>query len=322
MSDNQSRSDTALLAQTRISEDDMGQVAIDAICRPLEPIVKQAMQVAQCDAAPSIVLGMDPQQYHADTGSVSAHGLLDLARSPLHHWWSHRRPECVEEPSDAQKLGTAIHMAVLEPDRFARHYRVAPKVDRRTKEGKAIYAEFLEQLGDGEVISAENHAAALRVANAVGSHPLGVKLLSGSGKAEASVYWTDRETGVRCRIRPDFVPDASPVIVDLKSTSDARENAFQRSAWNFGYHLTAAFYQDGWLAATGEKRDYVFAAWEKDEPHACAWYYAEDEMLGAGREKYRRMLRIYADCLASGRWGDGYPVELQPLYLPKWAIEE
>ncbi len=297
-----------LLESLEVGDDDVVADIAEQMLQPPRPVEK-----------PVIIPDLDPERYHNDLDSVSASGLRDLARTPLHHYYLHRRPDReAPEPTPSQKLGTAVHMAVLEPRRFEVLYLPAPNVDRRTKDGKADYAAYLERLGDGIEISANDHATALRIAESVRKHPVGKKLLCGAGMREVSVYWTDRETGVRCRMRPDFAPATESVLVDLKSTGDASDRAFSRTAWNYGYQLTAAFYKDGWKAATGEDRDYVFAAWEKDEPHACAWYYAEDDMIEAGRAEYKRLLRIYADCLASGVW-PGYPNQLQPLYLPSWA---
>lgn len=270
-------------------------------------------------AAPEIKRDLPSSLYHGDAESVSIHGLIDFRRSPLHHQWNHRRG--IERPDTAaQRLGTAIHMAVLEPERFASHYAVRPACDRRTNAGKATYAAFLDTLGDREEIDPDDHACAARVAEAVQRHPMAKELLA-QGTAEASIYWTDRSTGVRCRMRPDFISDRGPFLVDLKSASDAGERAFMRSAWSYGYHMTAAFYIDGYRELTGETREYVFAAWEKDEPHASAWYYAEQDFIKAGHDEYKALLVRYARCLDADRW-PGYPAELQPLYLPQWAVSE
>ena len=271
---------------------------------------------------PRIVENVPGETYHADLDSVGVGGLREVARSPLHHWWSHRRPGRVaKEPTAAQRLGTAIHAAVLEPERFASSFAVAPDVDRRFKAGKEAYAAFLESAGFAEIISASDHATALIIAERVRQSALGRMFFEGETRTELSVYWTDRATGVRCRMRPDLVPSNHPVLVDLKSCTSAQDVKFRNSAWDWGYHVTAAWYVDGWRAATGEKRDYVFAAWEKEEPYANAWYFAEDEVLEAGRAEYRRLLAIYAQCLNSDKW-PGYSDQLQPLLLPPWATDK
>jgi len=292
--------------------------AIDAIGQP--PTIAPS---APLEYEPPVVAENLPEEtYHADLNSVGAGGLREVARSPLHHWWFSRRPERQRpEPTPSQRLGTAIHAAVLEPERFAVRFAVAPDVDRRYKDGKTVYQEFLDGLApDAEIISASDHATATAIAARIRESKLGQMFLADDPRTELSVYWTDRATGVRCRIRPDLVPSNQPVLVDLKSCTDAQESKFRTSAWNYRYDITAALYVDGWKAATGEVRDYVFAAFEKDEPYAHSWFYADDELLEAGRVEYRRLLKIYAKCLETDNW-PGYYDQLQPLSLPAWAMD-
>ena len=47
----------------------------------------------------------------------------------------------------AMKFGSAIHMNVLQPEEFHINYAVAPKFDKRTKQGKANHAEFVNSNG-------------------------------------------------------------------------------------------------------------------------------------------------------------------------------
>lgn len=301
-----------------VSEADLElDAAIDALCMAPVPALPKSKPTV---LPPKVVVGMSFADYHSDLASVGAGSLRDVARSPLHHYYAHRRPgREPEQPSAAQLLGTAIHCAVLEPGEFMRRFVTAPDVDRRTTAGKAAYAAFLLSAAGKTPLSVDQTEAAMNVAGAVRGSEMAGRLLR-AGRVELSCYWTDRATGVRCRMRPDFAPDVEPVIVDLKSCEDAGERAFAASAWRHGYHVTAAWYVDGWRAVMNEKRDYIFAAWEKEPPYASAWYYATDEMLEAGRAEYRRLLAIYAECLARDKW-PGYAAELQPLYPPAWAMD-
>ena len=257
-------------------------------------------------------------EYHAGPG-ISKSGLDLIAHSPLHYWAKYLDPKRQpQESTPALRLGTAIHTAVLEPDRFAIEYRVAPQVDRRTKDGKALWEDFTARCAEDNAtpISADDFEICRRIADQVRSHPTAQTLFQ-TGSAEQSAYWIDEETGVLCKCRPDWL--SRQVIVDLKSTRDASPSGFQRSAYGFRYHVQAAWYLDGIAATTGKPRDaFIFAAFEKESPFACAFYYADQSMIEAGRAEYRRLLRTYAECMKSGRW-PGYPMELQALTLPPWA---
>lgn len=264
--------------------------------------------------------GVTNAEYHGGPG-LSKSGLDVMARSPLHYWSRYLDPQREPvEPTASMKLGTAIHTAVLEPDEFSKRHHVAPAVDRRTKDGKAVWEAAVataEEAG-AELISASDALVCNAISAQVRSHPTARKVFE-TGAAEMSAYWTDRETGVLCKCRPDWL--TLPLVVDLKSTEDASRDGFMRSAWNWRYHVQAAWYLDGVEQATGQRPDaFIFAAFEKTAPFACAFYYADQAMLEIGRAEYRRLLRLYADCLSADKW-PGYDTAVSALTVPAWALK-
>lgn len=217
-------------------------------------------------------------------------------------------------------LGTAIHAAVLEPEVFASVYLPMPKLDRRTKDGKALYEALqIEAAEKGKLlIGADDFTACQSIAEVVRSHPA-AKVLFAQGMAEQSIYWTDEETGVLCKCRPDWL---GKVCLDVKSTDDASPDGFRRSILKWNYHTQAAWYLDGIEAATGNRPGaFVFAAFEKKAPYAAAFYYADDAMIEAGRAQYRKALRTYADCVARNEW-PGYSNQIEMISLPVWAQQQ
>lgn len=269
-----------------------------------------------------IYSGISNEAYHGGVG-ISKSGLDLVSRSPLHYWAAYLDPDREQrQATPAMKLGTAIHTAVLEPGTYRDRYVVMPEgVDRRTKDGKEIYAACEQEAAakGAEIISASDHEKVMRIYKSCLEHPLTKKVFE-TGEAEVSAYWTDAETGVLCKCRPDWLLGGeNPAILDLKSTENASPDEFIRSAFSWRYHVAAAWYLDGVEQAMGVKPDaFMFLAVEKTAPFAAAYYYADDDMLTAGRAEYRRALRTYADCLSSDKW-PGYEPRLQPLGLPRWA---
>ena len=79
--------------------------------------------------------------YYNDTEYVSNSMLNNLTgKSPEYFRFMMDNPQPV---TPAMKFGSAIHMNVLQPEEFNKHYVVSPKFDKRTKQGKADYAEFV-----------------------------------------------------------------------------------------------------------------------------------------------------------------------------------
>lgn len=257
--------------------------------------------------------------YHSGEG-ISKSGLDLIHRSPLHYWSRYLDPEREEEePSKALRLGSAIHGAALEPEKFGEEFAVAPKCDRRTKAGKASYADFVLDSAGKTVLTADEGELVRRVAESVRAHPTAAFLL-GEGRPELSAFWRDEKTGELCRCRPDWAREG--LLIDLKTTQDAGYHGFRRSAWQFRYHVQAAFYLDGWAAAGNEPaQSFVFIAVEKTPPFAVAVYYASEDMVRLGREEYRADLDLYAACRKADQW-PGYPTDIQQLDPPAWAVKE
>jgi exodeoxyribonuclease VIII len=141
------------------------------------------------------------------------------------------------------------------------------------------------------------------------------------GMAEASAFWIDEQTGELCKCRPDWCSPTGDgvVLIDGKSCQDASPDGFARTAWNMGYLHTAAWYIDGYQAATGQRvHGYVFAAVEHEWPHVAAPYMVPDDVLDLARADNRRLLNLYAECKKSGHW-PGYSPSISLITLPVWA---
>lgn len=269
-------------------------------------------------SGPAVVYGMPSADYHA-VPALGASGLRKLARSPRHYFAATLDPDRPpSDPTPAMRAGTLAHCAILEPDTLAARYIVRPDgLDGRTKEGKAWLADVQPGV---EVITAEQMLTATRQAASVRALP-DVAALLAKGHAEVSAFWLDSETGEPCKCRPDWVAPAGDgvILLDVKTTQDASPDGFPRSIANFGYHLQAAWYSDGFERASGLRvLGFVFAAVESDYPHAAAAYMLDDESLGTARAENRRLLECYEACKSANDW-PGYPTDIGILSLPAWA---
>ncbi len=236
---------------------------------------------------------------------------LDLVRkSPAH--WKHAQ-ENPEEPTAAMTFGAGFHDYLLLPAEFSARYVEAPKIDKRAKEGKELFAEFQKNHIGKTLLSSEDLETMRGMAAAIKAHPEASKFLS--GVSELSCFWQDQATTLNCKARPDIIHGAT--VVDIKTTADASFSEFQRSIAKFRYHVQAAWYLDG--IAQYEKVDsFVIIAVEKSAPFAVATYIIDEATIDKGREEYRKDLETFAACKKSGIW-PAYSDELQPMNLPAWA---
>lgn len=259
---------------------------------------------------------MPADEYHASPG-VSNSGLRDFARSPAHFYALHLDPNRPEPAEKAGQLeGTLAHCAILEPDQFSRRYAVGPDVSRATKVWAAWEASETRQ-----GIKAQQRDAAMLQARSVRALPDVARLLS-AGEPEVSAFWVDPVTGEPCRCRPDWVHpvgDDSVILLDVKTYSDASPEEFARQVARKGYHCQAAWYSDGFAAASGKRvLGFVFVAVESAWPHAACACMLDDDGLQRGREINAGLLESYAECRRTGVW-PGYSQSIEQITLPAWA---
>lgn len=279
---------------------------------------------------------MPSEQYHR-IAAMSAGGLKRMRMSPAHFYGAQLDPQRPTggEPTPAMKAGTLFHVALFEPGELASRYAVLPpnapsRPTARQRGAKKPSAETLDAIDwwldfettnpGVEIIDADALAKAKTQARNVRANA-DIAALMSDGLAEASAFWHDPLTGELCKCRPDWTSPAGDgvVLVDGKSCPDASPEGFGRTAWNMGYLHTAAWYIDGYEAATGQKvHGYVFAAVEHDWPHVAAPYMVPDDVLELARAENRRLLNLYAECKRTGNW-PGYSAGISLLTLPVWA---
>jgi hypothetical protein len=269
---------------------------------------------------PGIYKDISNENYHKEPG-LSASGLKKLARSPQHF------KESPHKESKTLELGTATHCAVFEPDRFVAEY-IAPnrKLNRTRKEDKA---EWESLLATGKIVlNRDDYDAALAMGEAVRNHRLAGPLVTG-GIAEQSVFWKQTvslgdgdETKILCKCRPDYVKPMGEgyVIVDLKTTNDARESKWVRSAyWDYGYHIQAAHYCNGMSQITGTpQHEFYFVTVESERPYGVIVYKVPKHTLNVGFEEINDLYRIYAYCQQEDNW-PSYPEIIYEFKLPRGA---
>jgi hypothetical protein len=252
-----------------------------------------------------------------------------ISRSEL--WHIHESPQKFKylkehpaEPPPALLFGQAFHKLALEPEAFNEEFVVAPEASRRTKVGKRLWAEFLEEVEGKTAITAEMYAQAVEMCAAIAAEPLAVKLLN--GRREVPFFWRDEVTGEECKCRVDCLNQnySQPIIVDVKSTGDASTEMFTKDAIKYGYDFQSAMYSTGVEANIMERPLFVFIAVEKTPPYAVNILQADELFLRRGEGLYRSFLDIYHDCKQTGHWYGylGKQNQINSLALPSWLARE
>jgi hypothetical protein len=223
------------------------------------------------------------------------------------------------ETTNAMDLGSAVHIAALEPHRFEEVVIRGPDDRRGHKWTDAV--EEAKAYG-GLVLVSKDYDKARRMGDAAQKLPIVRQLSETQLLKEASAFWTDEATGIECRCRPDIYCPAFEIMADLKTTGDASAFTWAKRAADMGYHAQEAWYTDGWQKAGGGGVDgFVFIAIETDYPHLAAAYELTPRAVEEGRLAMAKALGLYKECRDAKSF-PGYPEIVQELELPAWAYRE
>lgn len=222
---------------------------------------------------------MTHDEYHSDNSRISKSALDLFSKSPALYY--RRRMQGLDSfDTEATEVGTAFHEITLQP---------------------SVY--WSKPTG-------KHHELVKAMAAAVNQHPIARKLLS-EGDSEHLVTWTTEQTA--CKAMMDHINHTHRVIVDLKKARDVSPYGFRASARKYRYDVQAAFYSDGYEAATGEHYSFIFIAVSDTWPHVVRCYSAPDDMIADGREKYIDDLNNYSRCLAENGWPASLDNKIHPL---------
>lgn len=238
------------------------------------------------------------KEYRSREG-ISKSSLELFKKSPLHYKYSIENPK---EDTPSLLFGRAAHKYILEKETFADEFAVAPKIDKRTGEGKMMWVEFLESVGTREIIERDQMQQIIEMDKAIDSVPLARQLLT--GVHESSYFWEDVPTGEICKCRPDCLTtyEGRPYIVDYKTADGCADGQFERNVRKFNYKLQVGQYTEGLFNCELEEYGFAFVAQEKKAPYAVRVYICDPEFIREGQDEFRTLMGIYHDCKVNDNW--------------------
>ena len=235
---------------------------------------------------------MNNKEYHASP-AVSNSKLSRFLESP-------RLMNTPRKKTPSLRWGSLVHTIILEPQLVGEEWAVMPEGLDKGKGAKAREEEFLLANEGKEIVSHDEFTQLSAIRAAVQQDDEAAALLSGEGVNESSYFWTDAETGIEMRCRPDRYRDDG-LLVDVKTTASVEHYAFRRSVWDYGYDRQSALYIDGIEAVTKRRPNgFAFIAIEgKEAPEIFVQVFVMTEAdIEIGRKRYRKALDLmkqYAD---------------------------
>lgn len=262
---------------------------------------------------------MTEKEYNEAEGTRRSE-LWRISESPEKYKWFLEHPV---EPTPALTFGQAAHKYILEPDSFDDEFAVAPNVDKRTKAGKDEWAEFCAKNEGKTIISPDDFIQIQEMTEVLKNHPIAYQLLMQDGESEVPLFWTDEDTGERCKVKLDRLKGpGGAVVVDYKTAASAQTDKFNADIYRYGYHLQAAMYTEAVMKARGieNRPDFIFVVQEKKAPYSVNVIQVTEDVMLNGYDKFRELIGILHECKELDNWyGYNGPFNtINEAYLPGW----
>lgn len=265
-----------------------------------------------------------PHEEYRHMEGVSSHG-LGLARVSLRKYRYDLDHIEDWEDKESYKVGRAIHTIVLENPTFEQKYVLLPHNAKKPSwnKQKGFTAEEELYLAYQDVAKEQNkelltHPQAVLITElheTVAQDPDVQNLLYGADN-EVVVRWD--ENGIWCKARPDSVNKNLKVLLDLKSTTSAAYEDFQKTIFNYGYLYQMAWYRRALRAAGITIDECIILAIEKEKPYDYAIYRLHlDDLFWADRANMKLLEKIRQ--AKTTNFYPGYPKGVQNIRVSDWA---
>lgn len=245
---------------------------------------------------------MNYRQHPSLNFSLAKH-LLD---SPAH--FKKAKDATPKEPSKAFEIGTLAHAVILENKPLETICACKPEgLNLTTKDGKAWKAEQTLP-----IVSLDEYLDIMGMAQSVRDNPTAMQCLNNAPLREHAIYGDMH--GVECKALLDAA--GAGFIADLKTCNHSDPRGFAWHVEDFHYDLQLAWYSTLYAMTTNSETPpfWVWIAVEKTAPYTCVVYKGEEHYQN-GMEKLERVLALYKECTASGKWPQPYQglQELKPV---------
>lgn len=260
-----------------------------------------------------------PMQSYLAIDALSAGRLQWLAASPLHYRRAIDRGENAE--TEATALGTALHMAVLEPGRFAETYTAEPDPfelapDAVKPRATKAYKDACAKLeGQGKIVlKSDDFSKVCEMTGAILNHRHASRALSKARDREVTMLW--ERDGRLCRGRGDALGDG--VLVDVKTTRNLRGFS-PYVVTNLGYYRQAGWYVDGARRLGCDVRHFLFIAVENVPPYDVGVFALDRSALEFGIAEANALVDLLGRCEDENEWPGMFP-EVQAAQITEAAL--
>jgi hypothetical protein len=246
------------------------------------------------------------EEYHANTTHLSSTQIKKAKQSITHFFHKEEK----QERKSHFDFGNAFECALIDKEAFQRTVAIEqdqvwfaevlaerPEITgvRSTKEYKQKKAEFLSE-NEGKYIikdvGSESYETIEKMMETCYKDQY-IKAMTVGSEYQPSYFWTDPETGIRLKSRPDIIRKTKKgknVMIDVKTGTDFSPREFKFYLMKYDLPIQAILQIDGFEQCTGESLDeYYWLGCEKTPPYMAQMYRFGADKIEWIREDFKIM---------------------------------
>lgn len=252
------------------------------------------------------------EDYHANKTHLSSTQVRIAKRSLKEFDWT-RRGLIKQESKPHFDFGNAFELALLDKEMFSKKVailkdsewvekslKVNPKLvkPRSSVTYSECYHEFMLGREDMYIINDKGPQSWETIERMLEScyQDAAIQGLIKNTEYQTSIFWTDEETGLKLKTRPDVCKRKKNVVVNIKTAEDGSPKAFSKDLANHEYPLQAIHEITGCLrSGIMDSVDmYFWLVVEKTPPYNATIYEFDQSDIAASMDEYRYLLNKLA----------------------------
>lgn len=222
-------------------------------------------------------------------------------------------------PTAAMTLGTCVHLAVLQPERFTESVVVYGESKTKGHGARSKWQAFEKAHENHTILSERDYRSCINMRDAIHNNTDAVRYFESISDVEVPVVWNHKKTGRMCKSKIDAIT-TEHMIIELKTTRDIGERRFKNDCASLGYYGQLAFYHDAIATELWKPVNVITIAVENTPPYDVAVYHMH-QWLVDGRMLYESLLDRVIKCERIGIWPGKVPTE-RALSVPEYVLSD
>ncbi len=266
------------------------------------------------------------EDYHANTSHISA-TQIKIAKTSLKHFDWYTRGKLPRDQKKQFDFGNAFELALLDNTNYLKKVATLPdqqwvdeiqtinedsKNPRNTNYYKDRYKAFMKENEGKYIINDSGDHSFDSIEEMLSScyQDSTIQALVKNTEYQLSLFWTDPETGLKLKTRPDICKRKKNVVVNLKTTLDGSPSAFSYDLKKYEYPLQACIEMLGCLETGLMERidNYFWLVVEKVPPFNATIYEFADSDIKACMDSTKYHLNKIAKGMKENKF-PGYTQE-------------